>query len=233
MVFLIFLSITGIALNHLSDLGLNERYIRADWVLDWYGIETPLVEASYEVGGYRAALIGERLYFNETQVAEGIEALIGAVASSQFIVLASNDSLVLMTSSGVFVERMPLAGQLTGTVQAIGKVGETIVLSSDEMVYQSDEQLVRFSVARNINYDDVSWSVVSEVPPNQLESLYDVYRGADITVARLLVDLHSGRLFTRAGPIFIDFVGVALITLSILGFFLWFKRRPRRHKGAG
>jgi len=71
------------------------------------------------------------------------------------------------------------------------------------------------------------------VPSNQLEVLYDDYRGTGITVARLLADLHSGRLFTRAGPLAIDLVGVLLIALSVLGVILWLKGRPRRHRRTG
>jgi len=233
MIFLVFLSITGIALNHLSDLRLEQRYVRAGWLLDWYGIETPLVEASYAVEEHRATLLGERLYFNEEQVADGIEMLIGAIASPQFIVIASNDSLILLTHSGALVERMLLSGQVSSGAQAIGQVGEAIVLLSEEVIYQSDEQVVSFAVASDINYSDVSWSLASDVPSNQLEVLYDDYRGTGITVARLLADLHSGRLFTRAGPLAIDLVGVLLIALSVLGVILWLKGRPRRHRRTG
>ena len=230
MVFLIFLSITGIALNHLVDLRLDQRYVRTGWLLSWYGIEVPPVHSSYAVAGDRTTLLGERLYFNDQQVAEGITALSGAIAAPQFIVIASDNSLILLTDSGALVERMLLAGQLSGAVQAIGKVGEAVVLLSDEEIYRADEQFVSFSIASDVSYSDVSWSSSSNVPSDQLEVLYDAYRGTGITMARLLADLHSGRLFTRAGPIFIDIVGLLLIVLSVLGTILWLRGRPRRHR---
>ena len=232
MVFLIFLSITGIALNHLVDLRLDQRYVRTAWLLRWYGIEAPPVHSSYAVAGNRTTLLGERLYFNDQQVAEGITALSGAIAAPQFIVIASDNSLILLTDSGALVERMLLAGQLSGAVQAIGKVGEAVVLLSDEEIYRADEQFVSFTIASDVNYSDVSWSSSSNVPSDQLEVLYDAYRGTGITMARFLADLHSGRLFTRAGPIFIDVVGLLLIVLSVLGTILWLQGRPRRRKKA-
>ena len=35
----IILAITGIMLNHTEAFKLDERYIKASWLLDWYGIK--------------------------------------------------------------------------------------------------------------------------------------------------------------------------------------------------
>ena len=39
--FVLFLSITGMALNHSHDLGLDRRYVTWSWILDAYGMDRP------------------------------------------------------------------------------------------------------------------------------------------------------------------------------------------------
>jgi uncharacterized iron-regulated membrane protein len=41
---------------------------------------------------------------------------------------------------------------------------------------------------------------------------------------RLLLDLHSGKILARVGPVLMDAVGVTLIVLSLLGLSMWFRR---------
>ena len=41
LVFVLFLAITGIALNHSADLGLDRRYVSWSWLLDAYGMGPP------------------------------------------------------------------------------------------------------------------------------------------------------------------------------------------------
>ena len=71
------------------------------------------------------------------------------------------------------------------------------------------------------------------MPPERLDSLHAAYRGTGVSVARLLADLHSGRLFTNAGPIVMDAVGVILIALSVFGIMLWVRGAPRGNGNGG
>ena len=43
-VVLIFLAISGFALNHSPGLKLNQINLSSNWLLDWYGFEVPLAE---------------------------------------------------------------------------------------------------------------------------------------------------------------------------------------------
>ncbi len=233
LVFVVLLSVTGIVLNHSSELELDQRFLRTPWLLDWYGIEAPPVESSYAVAEHRVTLIGERLYFNDVELAEGILALQGAVAIPRFIAVATHDSVLLLTRSGALIERMPLSGELPGGAEAMGTARTALVIRSDGALYQADEELVGFDPCTDIADADVQWSEPSAVPLERLNSLHDAYRGTGVSVGRLLVDLHSGRLFTDAGPLVMDAVGVILIALSAFGIMLWVRGNPARSNGNG
>ncbi len=231
LVFVVLLSVTGIALNHSSGLGMDESHIRWSWLLDWYGIEAPPVESSYAVADHRVTLLGERLYFDQEEIAAGVLGLTGAAAIPRFFVVATDDSVLLLTRSGALVERIAVSGELPGAVQAIGTARSELVLRSGDALFQADEELLGFDVCNDIPGDEVQWSKASPVPAAELSALNELYRGNGVTVERFIADLHSGRLFTGAGPIVMDAVGVILIALSFLGIMVWV--RGARANGNG
>jgi uncharacterized iron-regulated membrane protein len=49
--------------------------------------------------------------------------------------------------------------------------------------------------------------------------------GEVLPTERLLLDLHSGRIFGAAGPWIFDIAALLLILLSLSGTWIWIKRR--------
>ena len=80
IVFILLLSVTGIALNHSDDLNLDSRYLRSPWLLEWYGIDVPDPESSFVAAPHRVTLIGERLYYDDSELMSGISTLVGMVS---------------------------------------------------------------------------------------------------------------------------------------------------------
>jgi uncharacterized iron-regulated membrane protein len=62
------------------------------------------------------------------------------------------------------------------------------------------------------------------IPQDQLEILLGLYRGRGLSLERVILDLHSGKILTRAGPVLMDAVGVILIALSVIGLLMWSRR---------
>ena len=61
-----------------------------------------------------------------------------------------------------------------------------------------------------------------------MEVLEAAWRGRGLTVERLLLDLHSGRILGEAGPLLMDLVAVFLIVLSLSGLILSKVRNQRK-----
>lgn len=228
LVFVILLSVTGLALNHSSGLALGQRYISSEWLLRWYGIEAPAATASYLAGEHTLTLIGERLYFDDRELVEGVTDLVGAVAIQAQIAVATADAILLLTPRGELVERVETAGLLPGALAAFGGTGTQLVYRSSGALYRSDPDVLTV-VPWPAGVDAaIEWSQPSDVEPERLETLQQLYRGRGLTLERLLLDVHSGRAFSRLGPWLIDLVAVALIALSLFGMLLWLRRRQVR-----
>ncbi len=227
IVFVLLLSVTGIALNHTDDLDLDDRYVHVPWMLDWYGVKVPPVQASFIVEGRRVSLIGERLYYENDELADRITGLVGSVSTPSFIAIATPTDVLLLLRDGTFVERIDIQASLPTEITRIGVSGDAIVLRSGDELYETDENLLAFGPCLEPDSTDIQWSVPSALPGDQLVVLQQLYRGRGLSMERLLLDLHSGKILTRAGPALLDVVGVLLIALSFLGVFMWFGRSSR------
>ena len=228
--FVLLLSITGIALNHANDLSLDRHYIRSPWLLAWYGITVPPPQASFTAAAHRVSLIGERLYYDNNELTAGIPALVGAVSTPSFIAIATPTDLLLVTPDGTLVERIDTEAFLPGEVTAIGVAGTVLLLRGSDYLYETDEDLLAFTPCLELDVADIQWPVPSAVPQDQLAVLQGLYRGRGLSLEQVILDLHSGKILTRAGPILMDAVGVVLIALSVIGLVMWAGRNGRNGK---
>ncbi len=227
VVFVLLLSITGIALNHAGDLSLDRHYIQSPWLLEWYGFAVPPPQASFTAADHRVSLIGERLYYDDDELTDGVQGLVGAVSTPSFIAIATPTDVLLVTPDGTLVERIDTEAFLSGEVTAIGVAGAVLLLRSGDYLYEADENLLTFSLCLELDVTDVQWPVPSTIPQDQLAILQGLYRGRGLSLERVIVDLHSGKILTRVGPILMDGVGIMLITLSTIGLFLWTGRNGK------
>ena len=228
--FILLLSVTGIALNHSDDMNLDGRYLRSPWLLEWYGIEVPAPDSSFVAAGHRVTLIGERLYYDDSELMNGLSGLVGAVSTPSFVAIATSTDLLLVTPGGALVERVDTQTFLPAGVTAIGIAGATLVLRSGDELYRTDEDLLAFSPCRALDVGEIQWSAPSTISPAELTVLQQLYRGRGLSLERLLLDLHSGKIFVRVGPVLMDAVGVTLIVLSFLGLSMWYRRNGKNSK---
>lgn len=225
LVFVLLLSATGIALNHSSAWRLDDTYVVWPGLLAAYGIEAPDPSASFAGGAHRVTLMGGRLYFDGRELARGIESLAGMVATEQLLVAAAGAEVFLLARSGDLVERMDVAAALPRAISAVGLADGRVVVQSGDALFRFDENLLNLEAASPPDTSSVRWSTSSAVPPDELARLEDLYRGRGVTLERVLVDLHSGRIFTRFGALLMDLVAVLLITLSVTGLMMWRRRK--------
>lgn len=231
LVFLLLLSVTGIALNHSGDLGLDERYTASPWLLDWYGIETPQPGPSFDSAYGRVTLLGERLYLGDREVAAGVAAVVGAVEWREQLVVGTADALLFFTAEGVLSQHVDLIAaaipvEALGVGAAAGVVDELVVAARGRRFAYGDVR-TGWQPSQGAAAG-VRWSEPSALPQAELDSIARRYRGPGVSWARLLADVHSGRLFSQAGPIVMDAAGLLFVVLGVTGLILWL-RSPRRN----
>ena len=56
------------------------------------------------------------------------------------------------------------------------------------------------------------------------------FRSQFLTLERIIVDGHSGRLFGLFGVLLMDLVAVLLILLSVSGVYIWLRKGKKKSK---
>ena len=227
IILVVILAITGIMLNHTTALKLDQNYIESSFLLGWYGLEPEGEAISYDVGEHVITVLDHQVFFNTYPVTTTEQAFHGAVKAEQLIVLAFDTELVLLTHDGELVERMP-TGQSFSDIQRIGiKYNRPVIETSDPYYYMADEHILDWDVIIN---QDIAWADKTTLDNSTMTVLLESFRGRGLPLERVILDLHSGRIFGQYGTYIMDAAAIALLWLSCSGLWVWWRRRVKLKK---
>lgn len=231
--FVILLTVTGLVLNHTEELSLDSIHVGSGLLLDWYGIDTPDGISSYVVGDTTITAVGNHIYWNTTRVPQTSAPLVSAVEFAGMVIIGVQGQLLLFTPDGELVERLDGAAGVPAGMQALGltPAGE-LAIHAAHGYYRTDDSFLEWQETENLEAD---WSFSTKPSPELRSALQQAWRGTGLTLERVLLDLHSGRILGSRGVYLVDAAAILFLLLAISGVWLWGKRRAsarshRRHK---
>lgn len=211
----IILAVTGLLLNHTDELKLDKRFISSPTLLSWYGIKAPDSAISYQTSEHKISQLENQIYFDQQFILKHSSSLLGAVENDSFIVLAFEDTLMLLTKKGELMEIIPKQVNLIGISS-----NNTIYIKQGENILFSNDDLLTW----NINQGGLpSWSEISTQSDLTLQAINHNYLANIIPYERILLDIHSGRFFGPYGVLLIDIAGVLTLLLAITGCWIWLR----------
>ena len=223
-IFVIFMVLSGIAINHSVGLGLDKRHLSQSFLLGWYGLDGPEEIHSFAVGNDWLSFAGSQLYLNDIPV-ETISNGVGAVVNDDLLVAAGSDELLLLNRVGQLIERSPWDPTGADVIESIGVFSDgTVVVQSAGQLWVTDAELLSWQRTE----EDIStphWSSSEPIPLNLHEAITQQYRGNGPSLERVLLDLHSGRIFGSIGLLVYDLLALAVGFLAISGVILWWRGR--------
>lgn len=236
--FVLFIVLSGLALNHSHQLGLDDRHVRSAGLLDWYGVEGAAEVRDFRVGGRWLSAAGSHWYLDGLVVAEA-KAPVGAVAAAGGLLLAETNTVTLLTGDGDLVERLAWYVQQRGAIDAIGVAADgRAALRAGGRTWLADAQLLDW-VAADVPPGEIRWSEADSAPREVRQAVQRAHRGQALSYETVMLDLHSGRFFGPWGVLVYDLLALALASLAVSGLVLWWRgrrngrehlRRPHVHR---
>lgn len=223
--FTLIIAFTGILLNHTDDFKFNDSHVQSEWILDWYGIEAPEQLLSFPVGDRNVTLMGDDLYLDRKEIGDDYADLTGAVQIDDMLVVSVNNNILLLTPRGEIIERLKRKDGVPAGIEKIGiDANNKLAVRTLHEIYQPDSDFIRW---QRYDGDDsnIHWASPAPLEPRLKSMLRNHFRGEVLPVERVLLDLHSGRFFGKAGPWLFDIAAALLILLSLSGTWIWLKRR--------
>ena len=223
----IVIAVTGIVLNHGAELELDSEMMEDRWLLEWYGIAPEGEPEGYACGEHWIVEWSDAWFFDDHSLG-GEGPLVGAGMVGDEYVAASAGSLLVLDEEGQVLEKLDEASLPPGEIAKIGLVAEnSLALKiSDGQAFEMPELL---EVRPLREPDKATWFESSTVPEEVRDRVQVAYRGEGLPVSRVVLDLHSGRFFGRAGVIIYDLAAVVLLILAGTGIWLGIRGSRRRN----
>ena len=217
------LALTGFLLVHTDSLQLADRPVTWSWLLDWYGLSATDEALGFRVGQRWVSEIGGHVYLDDAEVATVAGSLIGAIQVDKLIVVADNDSLLLITSEGETVEHLGEAEGVPAGIQAISRdLKGNLAIRAVDGDYRFDLDRLDWHGPTALNVD---WVLPVAVPLGLGKRLAAKYRGEGLPLERVLLDLHSGRILGTWGVYLVDAMALLILLLAVSGVWLWTSQR--------
>lgn len=224
VLFVLFMVLSGIAINHSNSLGLDRSHVSQPFLLGWYGLDGPGTLRSFAVGGEWISFAGSQLYLNENPVAT-VSGGVGAVVSGEILIAAGSDELLLLDHDGNLVERLPWASVDAAPIGSIGlDENNAVLVRSGGRAWSADAELLNWRL-RDETTANARWATPGPAAEDLRRAIAQSYRGQGPSLEQVLLDLHSGRIFGPIGILVYDLLALVLGFLSLSGLVLWLRSR--------
>lgn len=230
--FLILLVITGVAVQHPTTLGLDQRYVQSPSLLAWYGISPPEIANMYVDQGMAYAQLDDRTYRGQQQLVEVEGELRGVKTVTGVSLVATTRGVWLYDADARFVDRF----DPPGIPLRLGNSGDAALLETDRGTFLADADFLSWSVwsLRGLRSEEedaplANWAIATPPTQEHRHTFQRLYLDKVVSWERLLIDLHSGRLFGWLGPYVMDAAALGLLMVAITGLLL--AARPSRPPG--
>lgn len=216
------IAVTGVLLNHGMGLQLDQRRVAADWLVDWYGLLPGEAMRGFPlepVGGASVDWVvqwGGPVYVRGKLVGEpGPVRAAGRVKGEIWVV--GDQGVLVLGPEGDLLEEVHAPGLAAGQVNRAGEREGDAVLETTEGVF-----LVRdWTAGGRSDGKGVRWFAAPQAPPAEIaEEVRRSCRGEGLPWSRVVLDLHSGRFFGKAGRVLYDLAAILLLALVGSGIFL-------------
>lgn len=226
--FIIFLSITGVALNHTTTLSLAHKPISNTWLLDHYGIAPPNDIRFYQQSSLRVTdnlvwLEGKLLLESAADIVSGgvMSAKISSDTIVDVFVIASQTHLYIYNNQGEMLDQLGVEAGIPEGIEALSIDNDKVIVKTSSGYYQSDSDFFYWQAISPLI--EPLWIRAQSVSLQQEQQASLAYRSQFLTLERIILDAHSGRLLGLFGVLFMDAVAILLILLSLSGVYIWIR----------
>lgn len=219
--FIVFMSVSGVLLNHSTDLGLDQSYVPGN-IASHYYTNNPSAMGLI-IDGTEVYSFAGKVFFGSNEVTSCHSGLSGAVLVEEEIILLCENELLLFTPDGQLVERL---GEAHGVPSSVAKIavanGQLYLLGKEQL---GKEQVFSFDPV-NLGLHQATYSGKW----SRLESMsVDGLLANTVSWQQFILDLHSGRFFGSYGVWLGDLISLLLIGMVVTGLVMW--NQPRRDTG--
>ena len=220
--FVIVLSVTGLLLNFNDDLDLDESFASNGWLLSRYNISEFSV-TSFQLQSRVVSQASDYLYIDGQYIMHMLDNVVGAMDLEDHILLATTSSLIVVDQNGEMFDEVGSYSGLPEKPLGIAKTKQGFpVLRGVNTYWLGNKELTAWQPLQGPH---PKWIAPSPTPEELNQLIQTHARSNEISLERIILDLHSGRLLGQWGQHVMSAAAVLLIFLSVTGTLIWWKKK--------
>jgi len=224
VLFILLLAVTGIMLNHTSSLQLGQTRVNNALILSLYEINPRNPIISYRTDKHIFSQMDEQIYFDHKKLLTDKQQLRGVTNAGEIIILVLSQDVLLLSPEGELIDRYALAQDTE--IEHIGIYqGRAIIKMIDQTLWQADEDILNWQPISGLQ---MNWAPPVQIDDKLKQQLLEQYRGEGLPLERIVLDIHSGRIFGSLGVYLMDGVAIIMVFLSLSGAWMWWQRRQKQ-----
>jgi uncharacterized iron-regulated membrane protein len=221
--FFILMVVTGLALNHTPALKLNQHIVSAPWLMAWMGLHAELPNQGYPVGDQYLVTTSEKTLLGNKHLVNVRSLVLGAVAWNGMVAVVDHNTLYLYDIQGNLVDHVSAENLPQQQLLGLGVTGDTVVLKTTKGNFKTADALHWKPITdAEATVKNLSWAMPSALP-SSMNAVLNANFAPSVNLERVILDLHSGRLFGHYGPWFMDAVAIILLGLAISGVWMYLR----------
>ncbi len=226
-IFIINLAITGLLLNHSDQLKLTQHMVGHPLLMRLYGIPHPRPVALFRSDGRQLLVTEEQVYLNGRPLPLH-PPLAGALLYHGLWLVASGNEIILLTADGELIDTV----STPAPIDAIGQTKEAVIVRGNGRQWRLDGELTALETFDTARGAAIHWSRPAPLPadPAGQRTLQAQLPGATLPLERVVLDLHSGRLFGAVGVLLFDLAALMMLALTVTGCWRWLKHQRTRRQ---
>lgn len=216
-------AVSGLLIEASPALGLDKKKLSANWLLTHYGVSAPRHIGDW--GNDNLQEWNQGISYKGQWLEKSQAPIMAALATSNMIVVADPQTIQLYDLNGHWIDQLSTPASMPShTIQQLGLANNHVVAKTPSGAYEIDGEWLQWVASEQNN---INWINRNQAVANQnIQSPKALH---DITVERLVLDIHSGTLFGPVGRWLSRLAAVVMILLALSGFYTWFTRFARQH----
>lgn len=221
--FFLALAGTGLALNHTESLKLDQRQVAAPWLMHWYGLHSQMPGQGFRVGDDYLVWQSGRWIMHGRTLGHDLPAPVGALEIAGMRYLASPRQLDIYQPDGQRVDQLDVSALPAVPLLALGGSGQAVVIRTPKGNFASQDGGLDWQPYQG----PAQWSQPVPLSAKVRQQLAPAF-APSLPLERIVLDVHSGRIFGADGPYLMDLAALILLVLSLSGAWIFWQgmRRP-------
>jgi len=216
-IFLVWMVISGWLLNHSGSLNLAQHQMHSPALASWYNLHYTLPTQVFVTKDHWVANGDENVFVDGKKISVSLNTPIGFAQSENLIAIANNTDIILLNEKSELVDKLQAGSLPINRILHIGSGCAGIVISDNSQQLSTTDGIDWQRCAEAIN-----WSHPQAINTTQLAQIQPLLV-PNISIEKLLIDLHTGRFFGSFGVYLVDTIGACLLLLALSGIWMFFR----------